>query len=65
MEGVRKNRREGSSITLSILYYTHGHEAELQNKTNQKGLKMSDVEAVFTQFEAMLTALPVRVFSLV
>lgn len=61
MEGVRKNRREGSNITASILYYTHGHEAELQNKTNQKDLKMSG----FTQFEAMLTALQVRVFSLV
>lgn len=36
MEGLRKNKREGSSRTASILYYNHGHEAELQNKTSPK-----------------------------
>lgn len=48
-----------------VEHNSHGHEAELQNKTNQKDLKMSDVESVFTQSEAMLTALQVKVFSLV
>lgn len=52
MEGVRKNKREGLSRTASILYYNHGHEAELQNKTNQKDLNMSDVESTLTQFKA-------------
>lgn len=61
MEGLRKNKREESSRTASILYYNHGHEAELQNKTSQKDLG----ESLFMQFKDALTALQVRVFSLV